>query len=656
MKTAPGTDLALPTAAPEPEGLGEQLKPWTAMGLLVVAASAERLAVTLAGREAELALGTAAAAFVAAVVVATWSKRRLMSKHLRRRFIAAVWGAAGWLTYVAAMGLSWGAVATLTTVGALLSLLYWREHRIYAGPEVVLLAEDDTADLFADRWRKNLGAKGRPLAGSRLVDREIIKSGYRYTLALVPADHTVDQVRGLEGTLRSGLQLMPGQQVIVEDHPTLPAPTALLTIVTKSTVTKDQPWPGPAGAFDPIRGSVNLGPFIDGEGIARWSVYRQDGIFGGFIQGGTGSGKSRMIEVIAMACASSISHPTTVWFGCGQNGDSSPLLVDTADYVATSAEAVLDMLKAAEKVMAVNGIENRMARQRGFIPSMKRPGLLVVVDEFHNFLAHKEIGPIALEIQDKMVKIAREGRKVGVALILATQEPLLAAFGHPSKADNLRSRLLEGNGVVLRSETNNAKTVFQVNVSPRSFPKLPGYAYLARPAEGERQAPFRGFYVNDEQIDRWAHSFPWHALPARQAQYAGSKYAKRRQVVDEQRHEDEMLLSMLDGGTFEELEQLSLELDRAEASESFGDHMPAFGKVAKFWEQPRQATPAGPQLGEGQRKVLAAIRAGHQKPAAIMSVTGYQTTHTHAVLNSLIRLGLIRKAEYGKYRLLQVPA
>jgi hypothetical protein len=109
----------------------EQRKPWTAMGLILLAASAERMAAHLTGEEQALAYGTAVLAFACAVVLGFRSRHRLMGKHLRRRFIAAVWGSAGWLTYVAACGLTWGAAATLTTVGSLLSLLFWREHRVY---------------------------------------------------------------------------------------------------------------------------------------------------------------------------------------------------------------------------------------------------------------------------------------------------------------------------------------------------------------------------------------------------------------------------------------------------------------------------------------------------------------------------------------------
>jgi hypothetical protein len=648
IETTTGQALALPVPA-EDTGLTEQRKPWLAMGLILIAASAERMAAHLSGHEAELAYGTAVVAFACAVVIGARSRHRLMGKHLRRRFIAAVWGSATWLTYVAAAGLSWGAVATLAAVGSLLSLLYWREHRIYGAPEVLPLTLDDADDLFADRWKKNLSGSEGSLVGSRLTDRQVIRSGYRYTLRLVPGKHTVSKVQGMNATLRSGLELMPGQEVIIEDHPTLPSPMALITIVTKSTVQIDQPWPGPELAFDSSVGSVNLGPFADGEGIARWSVYRQDGIFGGFIQGGQGSGKSRMVEVIAMACASSISHPTTVWFGCGQNGDSSPLLLESVDYPATTDQAMYDMLLAAEAVMKVNGIENRLQRLRGFTPTAERPGLLIIVDEFHNFLDEAKT-PLARKIQDLMVKIAREGRKVGVALILATQEPLLGAFGHPQKADLLRACLLTGNGVLLRSETNNAKQVFKVDIDPRSFPKLPGWAYLARPAIGERMAPFRGYFVKDAQIDRWARSFPWRELPTRQARYAGSRYARRREVAAQQHADDLALLDMLDAGMQldldETMKRLGQAVDDAVPQASFGDHMPGFARVPKFWDAPSGTV----ELTEGQSKVLAAIRSGHERPADIIASTGYSSAHVHATLNELMERELVERPRTGRYQ------
>lgn len=643
----------------------EQRRPWTAMGLILIAAAAERMAAHLTGEEQALAYGTAAAAFVLAVVIGARSRHRLMGKHLRRRFMAAVWGAAGWLTYVAAAGLTWGAAATLMAVGSLLSLLFWERHRVYgrpAGPALEL-AEVDDDNMYVQRWRQNLGRQGRKLAGSKLTEMQMIRSGYRFTLELVPGEHTVSQVQGLIAALRSGLRLMPGQDLIVERHPEQPEPAALLTIVTKSTVATDQLWPGPDLAFDGSRGSVVMGPFTDGEGHALWSTYRKDGMFGGFIQGGIGSGKSRLIETIALALASSTTHPTTVWFACGQGGASSPLLMKRATATAATAGQFLEMMKAAVAVMDINGIENQEQEANGFHPTTARPGLLVIADEFHNFLDERQHGDIALEIQDLMVTIIREGRKAGVALLLATQEPLLPAFGHPSKAELMRSNLLVGNGVMMRSETNNAKQVFKVEVNARDFPDLPGYAYLARPFPGDRQAPFRAFFVNDQAIVCWATSFTWRVLSKLQesavAEEAGRWYADRHKLAQARSAGNAARLARLRAGAA----MLREDVERRQEQErtgvvvtpgrAFGENMPGVDEVTKFWESTsapaHEASAAERALSDGHQKVLSAIRSGAGRPAAIMEATGLGKTRVHELLKGLVAAELIDQPTYGLY-------
>jgi hypothetical protein len=640
-------------------------KPWVAMSLLVLAASAERIAVHATGEEQILLYGAATLYFVAAVVVGSRSRHRLMGKHLRRRFIAAVWGAASWLSYVAAVGLTWGSIATLITVGSMLSLLFWREHRVYGrdpAPVMLPVGEDN---MFVDRWNKNLGGKGKKLAGTKLTEMEIIRSGYRFTLELIPGQHTVSLTQGMKASIESGLRLMPGQEVIIEHHPSEPAPTALLTIVTKSTVKLDQLWPGPELSFDSERGSVLLGPYIDGEGIARWSVYRKDGMFGGFIQGGIGSGKSRLIENIATALAGSKTHPTTIWFACGQNGASSPYLMKKATATATTAEQVYEMLLAAVAVMDVNGLENQENDAVGFHPTGARPGLLIIIDEFHNFLDEQQHGDLAVKIQKLMVKLAREARKAGVALILATQEPLLTAFGHPSHADNLRSRLLEGNGVMMRSETNNAKQVFKVEVNARDFPDLPGYGFLARPTPGDRQAPFRGYFVNDAAQEQWAHSFTWRVLSKLQAsavaEDAGRWYADRDKLAVARQSDNAARLARLRAGLARpkeerEAEQLAEDTGvRVTVGSSFGDGMPGVDDVTKFWA-------AGPapvhepsarerSLTEPQRRVATAIGGGAVTPTEIQAATGLAKTRVHELLKELTTMEVIHKPTYGSYAL-----
>lgn len=639
-------------------------KPWVAMSLLVLAASAERIAVHATGEEQILLYGAATLYFVAAVVVGSRSRHSLMGKHLRRRFIASVWGAASWLTYVAAVGLTWGSIATLITVGSMLSLLFWREHRVYGRSPMPVMLPVGEDNMFVDRWNKNLGGKGKKLAGTKLTEMEIIGSGYRFTLELVPGQHTVDQVNGMIGSLRGGLRLLPGQDLVVEAHPEQAEPTALLTVITKSTVKADQIWPGPELSFDAERGSVLMGPYIDGEGIACWSTYRKDGMFGGFIQGGIGSGKSRLIENIATALASSKTHPTTIWFACGQGGASSPYLMKKATATATTPEQVYQMLLAAVAVMDVNGLENQSNNDTGFRPTVQRPGLLIIVDEFHNFVDEDQHGELANKIQKLMVKLAREARKAGIALILATQEPLLAAFGHPAHANNLRSRLLEGNGVMMRSEDSNAKQVFNVQINPRQFPDLPGYGYFARPAPGDRQAPFRGYWVNDDAQAQWANSFVWRVLSKLQesavAEDAGRWYADRDKLAVARSADNVARLARLRAGQSrpkEEREADELAEDtgvKITVGASFGDGMPGVDDVTKFWAAHpaamREPSARERSLTEPQRRVAKAIRDGAVTPTAIQGATGLAKTRVHELLKELTAMEVIEKPTgYGSY-------
>ncbi|OJF14476.1 ATP-binding protein [Couchioplanes caeruleus] len=659
----PTTEMAGVGAPELPEaGLGAQLTPWAVMAALLVAAGAIRVAQHATAADAQIAYGVAGAAFTVAVVAATVTGKRLkLSRKQRHRLLAALYLGASWLTYISAYGMSWGALTCLSVLGAGLSLLWWREHRIGPGvdPGRPVLHELGDQEIYMQRWHDNLAGKSKQFAGSRLTEPQIIRAGYRYVLELVPGAHTVDQVRAAVTTLRSGLRLMPGQDVIVEVHPERPAPAALLTIVTRPPAAKPQIWPGPEAGFDSARGSVILGPFADGEGCARWRVYTQDSMWGGYLQGAQGSGKSRMTEQIALSCAASTSHPTIIWYGDGQHGDSSPMLVEHADYVATTNEGIYNMLFAAERVMKINGVENRAARLVGFTPTATRPGTLVIVDECHKPLSALENPLLAGPIQRLMCTIAREGRKVGVALILASQSPTLDAFGGAGNlADTLRSCLLSGNGVILRSKTSNAKNVFGVDINPRAFPKLPGYAYLADPDEGARSAPFRGYWVRDDLAAYWPARITWRTLPARQANMAGKHYARRHEAAAEQRFADEMLLAMADAGNLDEIEALEQHMDAAAAARDavdvveFGDAHPPVRRVAKFWEQPATSTSSArpAELNAGQRKVLDAITAGHSSPKEIITATGYSSSQVYNLLTDLDKAGAITKAGYGRYQ------
>jgi hypothetical protein len=670
-------DFAVPPLHEDRNNIVAQRKPWLAMGLLVVAAASEELATTLSGADAVVASTTAFLAFATAVVVGCLSRGRHMGKRLRRRFIAAVWGGAAWLSYVAFTGLTLGATAALVLVGSAVALPYLHKHRIYGRPLVLPVVPLDQ-DVYVQRWKENLGSAGKALPESYLHRPELVPGvGLRYTLELVPGKQNVDTVQGCD--IRGALRLRATESVIVERHPTDAEPTCLVTIVTSSPVLNDQVWPGPEHAFDSSTGSVNMGPFVDGDGVARWSVYRSNGMFGGFIQGAPGSGKSRLVETIAVACASSKTHPTVVWFGCGQGGASSKLLRDNADNVATTGDEMLEMLKQAERVMAVNGAENAAWDLDGFTPGRQivtehsemcdkakrrgcrcpskevvREGLLIIVDEFQNFVSKKRYAK-GEDVLERMARIAREGRKVGVSLILATQAPTLqASFTMAPPADPLRMCILEGNGVILRSRSKDIKLVFGVDIEPATFPKLPGYGFLTDPAPGARSAPFRSYYVNDVAIGMWLRAFQWRSLPTRQARYAGKTYVCRNDNKVARRATTRKLLADLDSGAAELFASVEETMQQAAATVVKEGGF-VFGELTLT---PAPAAPEftwkpAPKLSGAARDVLAVLAGpggGEQLRKRVMEETGRSKVGVHNGITELVEKGLIEKTDHGTYQ------
>lgn len=520
-------------------GVQKQAAPVAVMGLMVAAAAALDAAKQAGVDDANLLGGTAATCIVIAVVACTIMRRRLADKKMLHRGVAFVALCAGWLTTVTATGLSWNAAAVLAALGSLLSLHWWRVHRIADTLPAQPAPKPDQrpADVYAELWKARLGTTG-DLAGTALEGHERIDAGERYVLKLVAGKNTYLQVLGMLERIRSGLDLRPDEDLIVERHPVLSASCLQLTIVTRSPIKESVRWPGPS-AFNPGTGCVSLGPYTDGEGVALWRAYTDNSLWGGFITGGTGSGKSRLIESIAMSLAASDTHPTVVWFVDGDEGASSTLLAGHADHTALDEEMMQarDLLAGALGVMRLRRAENVANKWEGFTPTAARPGILIIIDECHLIFADDDLRSMAAEI-------ARRGRKVGVGIIGASQVATLDAFGGVGKShtDALRSSLRAGNGVILRSNTNNTKEVFKVEIDPSQFPAMPGYGYyVASKDSGARTAPFRGYYVTDELKAQWPDRIVWRSLHQGEGNAytlaAGSDYAQRGELAEESREE-----------------------------------------------------------------------------------------------------------------------
>jgi hypothetical protein len=583
-------------------------------------------------------------------------RQRLDDRKSKARAVAFAGVAAAWLTATTWAGVSLNMVGVLVIVGAVLSLHWWRTNRIPNTIPKPAAPPTPRVDVYAARWAQRIGCAGGPLPDSVLTDWHPVVGkdgrpvGDRYVLRLAAGRQSFGTVQAALENIRTGLKLLPDHDMLVEQHPTLDASCLQFTIVTRSPVRESQLWPGPS-AFNPQTGRVSVGPFADGEGVATVKAYTDNRMWGGYISGGTGSGKSRMLESIAFSLAASDTHPTVVFYADGQGGASSPLLVKTADHSAITHEAIHAMLAGMHLVILLRQDENLLYDLEGFTPSEDRPGLLGILDECHKPLSRIENPDLAEHTQYLVATIAREGGKVGVALMLASQESTLGAFGGASNtAEMIRSNLLTGNGVALRSKDANIKQVFRIDVNPSAFPDLPGYGFLVDPEPGGRSAPFRGYYLTDEQRGYWPQRIRWRSLDDGAANAYGRSYMRRRELAAEAR----------------EAVRRRVEARRAgrPVPGPDGVHLAAAARpsvllgVARFpvWNPPPVAVTRRP-LHDGHRKVLDALASGHASPKQIQDAAGYSERQVYNLLGELRELGLVEGGqgvgEFGRYRLTQ---
>lgn len=615
-----------------PAGLGAQAAPWAAMGALVVAAAACRVAAGVTGAEQKTALTVAGVAFTAAVVTAWATRRRITDRKLRHRFVAALHLAAGWLATVTATGLTWGAVAALTVFGCGLSLLWWREHRIGPGQR----PDRDPAVDYTARWAENLSCAGSLLAGSSAFGQRPVTGGLRFTVRLVPGKQELSTITGSFGKIRTGLGLRRTDELMAEHHPDRDQAHVLVTVLRRSPVLLgDNVWPD-GGAYDPTTGRVDLGPYVDGDGHATWRVYTSNSIWGGFLVGGQGSGKTRMMEGIVMSVVA--ATPTVVFFadGHGESGASSRLLRDHADYFAGTPDQLRDMLDGIKRLGDARLDDMCIDDLEGFTPTADRPGVILVIDECHKFFDHDDI-------QKSVADFITEYRKIGFTVIAATQTGNLdRAFGTARFADALRGALLTGNGVVLRIKSGSIKDVLKLSYDPRDFPDTPGYA---RMVDERREVAFRGFRVTDRQVASLAKRMNWRCLPPAEAVAFGPAYADRKTIRVKAREAALARRAARLAGVY-----IPPTAARPTAPTAGAGDQPQV--VAELLEDvvfpvwPGSVEPPF-ELSDSHRKLLDAVASGAAQPKDIQAAMGRSRSRFHQLAPDLLAHGYLGKTGQG---------
>lgn len=631
---------------------------------------------------------TVSAFLSAASVPAVYNWVKKIRKRWTKRATIAAAVAGTWLSFVAPFSAGPLSAAALVVAELVLAAGYWRATRIpypdssqrsamerarqmrEDGPfggaptPTLSLAQQTMAD-----WRKFIASSSGPVPDSGITNPE----ERQYTIAF---DGTLSRGKQSFSTLlmampkiASGLDTRVENLIFEttfddlkpeEESDGVHASEARFKfqLVTNSPIRGNIEFTGPRRDG----GTLYLGPYADGSGEAPYRLYTPGSMWSGVVIGGTGSGKSRLLENVALSAIS--SGDTVVIYIDPQRGTSSPVLANCAHWFGTMDDApfILEALLAA---MAAREEENAAEGWTGFNASPERPGILTIIDESHRVFEQDGT---------RWSWVAREGRKLGFSLLAADQYPGLKTFGNE---EPLRSSIMEGNSFVLRSTSRQTGQLMPgLMVDPLSLPKIPGYAYVNGSEEnGARTAPFRNrntrpMHMTDEEAMRWLTNwFDAQPMPdldplvktAIAFSEAGEAYEARSKSETDRRDRALARVEALRKGLNPDevaptsVQMLTLTRKRPVVT----DH----GEVVNFPDAITEAVLVGDEaysddgtivrkrkpLTESQRLILTAVAAGATMPSAIERAVDLSKRQVHNLLKELVERGELYQPEYGQY-------
>lgn len=610
-------------------------------------AAASVILATGLGMDAVVAAGGLSAPAAALISVAVSSptaaglvlRARKRGSEWARRLVVGGAASVAWLV-AAPYGVEPVSIAALVAGEYVMAARWWQANRPGyptddtdepAAPEPEPLTPVE--QIIAD-WDEYIACNGGPLEKSRLIAPQEHEHGYAFTLQLRRGRQTLTTAIAALDKLASGLDCGV-DQIIVESHPLLKGEANC-----RFQLITDSPISGPVVFDGPRRrdGLLELGPYADGSGEALYRLYTPGSMWSGVIIGGTGIGKSRVVENIVISALS--GGDTEYWYVDPARGGSSPALARHADWFATAeeAEAVLD---AAIAILEARADENSVEDWTGFTASQQRPGLLIVVEECHNVFTS--------DTAKRWARITREGRKVGLALICVSQKSSLDTFGGE---DAIRSSTLEGNALVLRSTSNQTGPMMAgLQVDPKTLPKIPGYAYVQGSEEtGVRTAPFRN--RNTEPgggpgAERWLSAQPRPGLDTlivTATLTASTAYRDRHNSTTAGRAGSRSRVEALRNGQVP-ADMLKGATKTAEIPTGAQViEFPAF-RIVEAGQPPKTALPE--DLSVSHHAVLDAVAAGATKPVDIETAVGLKHRRVAALLADLLTTGHLTKTGNG---------
>jgi hypothetical protein len=162
--------------------------------------------------------------------------------------------------------------------------------------------------------------------------------------------------------------------------------------------------------------------------------------------GATGSGKTNTLNV--MTCGLAACGDTVIWaIEVAKAGQGQAAWLPCFDWLATRLEEAVAMLDAAVAIIEARSRVLAAAAARGkgddkVVPTPDLPLLVIIIDEAAALFGIKTGDPhrveLAAQATERARQVAQTGRSAGVALLVTTLRPTVAALGDDG---DLRSQL-----------------------------------------------------------------------------------------------------------------------------------------------------------------------------------------------------------------------
>jgi hypothetical protein len=450
------------------------------------------------------ALAVIGAGTAAAGARVAWKHRKKARRRPRaRRWAAIAWtGSSAAVVAGSAFGVASGPGQAVMLAGGLAVAAPYLWHARQRPPRPEL--EDDAPALVLDVTDPRIEAfRGQFCQSGVLKDAHLhsarpIPDGFSFELTLAEASTgTTRDIIALIDRI-AALYDVSADQVSVEYVTGRSERRARVSVLTVADAwEREDRWDGES-TYDPATGTVRLGRYND-SADAHWLLHRKgSGGAGGVIAGTIGGGKTGTVHVIACeagqarlctecgaagTCAScDMQRIVCLWMGDPQ---MQPLGVwhGFADLLAWGPYACVQLILMAHAAMRERAARfgsmtwtddrGRVNHGKGsFDPTPADPLIYVIVDEWPLIIGDPVLFKIVAPLAAAVVK---EGRKVGVVLVLLTQMPDLTQLG-------LREirELLKAFNVVAHRTDGLSKSMLGIQGDPSKLaPGVHGLGYLA---------------------------------------------------------------------------------------------------------------------------------------------------------------------------------